>query len=213
MNNIKRYNELWKTEKIVKPIVIIIGGSAGTGKSTIAKRLTKEIKYMNLVNTALIRSLLASITSKEEASFLHKHTFDLSEKDDQGLRSNFVKQSKPINRAVRKFIDFVRSEKQHNLIEGSNLLPLYLDLEKNRNIFLIEMYLKVENETLHRKMFSGPTHRRLGYEVRFKNTRILQEYVLSQAKKKNKTIFDFGLGEDAIVQYVNNKLGEFIEKL
>ena len=77
MKNLKIYNKYWLDGQITSPLVIIIGGAAGTGKTVLAYKLQKDIPYLNYLTAALIRSLLTIYISNKQNPYLHKHTFEL----------------------------------------------------------------------------------------------------------------------------------------
>jgi len=74
---IVRYNELWEQGEVSKPVVFLIGGYAGTGKSTLAKEITNYFKNINVLPTGIIRSILREYVSKESNPYLYAHTYNL----------------------------------------------------------------------------------------------------------------------------------------
>jgi 2-phosphoglycerate kinase len=215
MKNINKFNLLWEKGDLDKPLVIIIGGAAGTGKTVLAYKILNEIGYCNYLVTPIIRSLLTLFLSKKENPYVYKHTFDLhkvngfGEVDEMGLVRNFKRQSKPIMNGVERFFDFIISEKQNYVIEGSNILPRDWDYNKKKMI-LIEMYMTVSDNEVHTTMMGGPTHKRAMTQDQLDNARILNEYTVAKAKEMGKMIFEYDADYKSILAYIDQEIGKAI---
>ena len=57
-------------------VIILINGTSGAGKSTIASQLGKLFQIRNVFSTDFIRSMMRNFTSKAENSLLHASTFE-----------------------------------------------------------------------------------------------------------------------------------------
>ena len=122
------------------PLVILLGGAPGTGKTTIANLLMTELGLSHHLSTGFIRASVSHLLPEVDARILQHHTYDAyqalnsadsatdSVDDDNGLLlEGAMRQSmllKPsiescINRAVREGIGIV--------LEGSHFLPGVLE--------------------------------------------------------------------------------------
>ena len=219
MESIKKYNELWEAGKYTNPICILIGGAAATGKSSLAQKLQHEISHMNLMVTPLIRSMLKLFIPKDTNPYLYQHTFDLvkhyiedgDRKKLKLLLDRYELQSKPIGFSIEEFIEFIASERQNYIIEGSNILP-HKRAYEIENLILIEFYMQVSDEDAHREMFSGPTHNRYISNVRFRNLRLLNDYVAKEAKRHNKKIFEYNTDYKEILKYIDEEVGKKLQE-
>ncbi len=215
-DNIKKYNRLWKEGRFTIPVVILIGGAAGTGKSTLASKLVEEISNVNLMGTPIIRTLLKLFVTHSKNPYLYKHTFDLYPGNRKNLKSvkllekYYNQQSEPIMEVTEQFLNFLSSEKQNYIIEGSNILPK--QYSNHRDIILIEIYMEVSDEKIHRKMFSGPTHNREISDNRFENLRLLHDYVIKQAKKMKKKTIDHDYNYLEVLEYIDKEIGKYLKK-
>jgi 2-phosphoglycerate kinase len=131
------------------------------------------------------------------------------EVDEMGLVRNFKRQSKPIMNGVERFFDFIISEKQNYVIEGSNILPRDWDYNKKKMI-LIEMYMTVSDNEVHTTMMGGPTHKRAMTQDQLDNARILNEYTVAKAKEMGKMIFEYDADYKSILAYIDQEIGKAI---
>src|SRR3989344_2549550 len=160
--NIQKYEEMWLQGTIDRPLVVIIGGYAGTGKSTLARKLSEQFPFASILPTGILRAVLRNFISREQNPFLYVHTYDLSalntEGEDMSLYDKYKVQAKPVAISVNKIVEFAATEKQQCIIEGNHILPEFLPLEFS--VILVEIYLKVSDIEMHRLTIAGPTHNR-----------------------------------------------------
>jgi 2-phosphoglycerate kinase len=208
MNTIQQYNQDWKERRITTPLVILIGGYAGTGKSTIAKSINEQIPFLNNFPTGIIRATLRDYISQEENPFLYSHTYDLYLIEGD-VRGHYLQQCKPIIDSINQAIDFADSEKQMILFDGNHILPGLMNPQNKPNV--IEIYLKVSDPNTHLKMLSGPTHNREMSEKQFQTARTLHDYVVQRAQDFNKPIFEYNCCKDEIFKIIEEKLKSFYQ--
>jgi 2-phosphoglycerate kinase len=214
-SNIERYNYLWSVGKITKPVVITIGGYAGTGKSTIANIITQKLNFANILPTGIVRSFEKKFTSAQQNPSLFMHTFDLhlisKDESDDSIINLFLDQAKPICETINHSIQFISSEKQHYIIDGNHILPKYI--HQNEDVILIEFYMKVSNPKVHKSMLEGPTHNRNIGEKQFRTSRIIHDYIVKEATQYKKPIFEFSDGPIKALELIDNFLANTLDNI
>ncbi len=75
--HIQKYNKLWEKAQISCPVVVMIGGYAGTGKSTLAQIISRALNYLNIIPTGILRALVKDYISAQDNPALYYHTYDL----------------------------------------------------------------------------------------------------------------------------------------
>lgn len=215
-SNIAKYNKLWKEKNIDKSIVILIGGYAGTGKSTLVKKIGKYFVNKSILPTGIIRSVLRKYIPQKHNPDLYNHTYDLYDenlvKDEFLFRENIIKrynnQIEPIASSINEIIQFASTEKQLWIIEGNHVFPEYI--ENNNEVFLFEYYLKVTDEKIHKKMMCGPSHNRSLNEIQFKTARIIQDYTLQKIIENDKLVFEYNEAYEKIMKNIDSFLSKLI---
>jgi len=131
-----------------KPI-ILIGGTAGTGKTTLAQELCDRLHIDHRLGTGFIREVIKSQTIKERDPSLFEYTFRA---DDPVV--NFVTQSEIIYSAVNACIDRAKREGTSLIIEGNHLIP-QLYFMSDVNLYVV---LSAPDFETHQQQLRGLTH-------------------------------------------------------
>jgi 2-phosphoglycerate kinase len=189
--NFLRWREV---EKLDVPIVILIGGATGVGKSTIATQLAARLGIVRVVATDAIREVMRSMFSPELMPTLHTSSFEA----DAALREpptrtadplvvGFREQTAAVAVGINALIERAALEGTSIVIEGAHVVPGFFDLEAMAGrILAVPFVISVDDEERHRTHFTvredavaaRPAQR---YATGFDNIRRLQRYVKSQA--------------------------------
>jgi 2-phosphoglycerate kinase len=189
--NFLRWREV---EKLDVPLVILIGGATGVGKSTIATQLAARLGIVRFVATDAIREVMRSMFSPELMPTLHTSSFEA----DVALREpptrsadplivGFREQTAAVAVGINALIERAALEGTSIIIEGAHVVPGFFDLDAFAGrILAVPFVISVDDEERHRSHFgaredaiaSRPAQR---YATGFANIRRLQAYVKSQA--------------------------------
>lgn len=207
----KVFAEAWKEGSITKPTVVLIGGYAGTGKSTLAASLSQNIGYTQITPTGIIRSIAQTQTTPQENPALFMSTYDLHTlygSSTEQIATAFKEQCTPITNSINSLLSFLATEKQHLIIEGNHILPWERYSHPDCNI--IELYLYVDDADQHRAMLGGPTHNRTIDSEQFRTARKIHDMLHTEVTNHNKALFECG-ETDRAREFFLKKLSSILE--
>jgi len=184
----------------VKPLVLLIGGATGTGKSTVATEAAHRLGITRLTSTDSIRQTMRAFFSREFMPSIHYSSFEagaaLPDADDP-LTAGFVEQSRNVLVGVKASIDRALEEGWSIILEGVHLVPGLLPTVVEAAVFC-PCVLSIEDETAHAQHFfarSGDSERPLSnYLDHFAEIRRLQRFVVGRAEREGVPVIE---NEDA----------------
>ena len=228
----ERYATNWLKWREIKslniPLVIMIGGATGVGKSTIATQLAVRLGIVRVVATDAIREVMRAMFSRELMPTLYASSFEA----DSTLREppprptdrvivGFREQTASVSVGIQAMVERAAVEGTSVVIEGAHVVPGFFDLEAYQGrVLAVPVVVTVDDEDLHRSHFavrsSDVTSRPYERYMRgFQNIRRVQKYIKSQALSHGvPTIPNYSLDQalsgviDLVVERANDYLRE-----
>jgi 2-phosphoglycerate kinase len=176
------------------PLVVLIGGATGVGKSTIATQLAARLGIVRVVATDAIREVMRALFSRELMPTLYTSSFDadsaLREPPTRGtdkVTVGFREQTAAVAVGLDALIDRAALEGTSVIIEGAHVVPGFFELESRKDsILAVPVIVTVDDDDVHRSHFAArsvdagarPAAR---YSAGFENIRRVQRYIKSQA--------------------------------
>jgi 2-phosphoglycerate kinase len=189
--NFLRWQEIARLDR---PLVVLIGGATGVGKSTIATQLAVRLGVVRVVATDSIREVMRAMFNDDLMPTLFTSSFEadaaLREPPPRSLDRvivGFREQTAAVAVGIHALIDRAAVEGTSVIIEGAHVVPGFFDLAPyDSRVVAVPVVLAVEDEDLHRSHFvvrsadavSRPFDR---YQRGFPNIRRVQKYIKSQA--------------------------------
>ena len=187
------------------PIIILIGGAAGTGKTSVAKSLCAEMGIAHRLGSGFVREIAKSFISLEQNPFLYNYSF--RPHIDITPFENLYKQSEVIKDPMDGCIKRAFHEGTSLVIEGVNIIP---GLMFTKNVSL-SVVLTVEDYDRHFNMITGKTHFKRGIsEKDFQKIRLVQDDFKKIARANGWPIIDVGT-TDYVVGTIKRLLKEKVE--
>jgi 2-phosphoglycerate kinase len=159
----------------MRKLIILIGGTAGCGKTTIARKIAASCNINHRLGTGFIREVVRSQTAQAKEPYLFTYTFD---SDDPV--NNLAEQSRRLMPAVIACIKRARNEGTSLIIEGNHLLPeLYANCDVDR-FCILEM--PPVQEMAERLM--GATHSQRKITIKdIESISKINDHLMIEAKK------------------------------
>ncbi|HHH31609.1 MAG TPA: hypothetical protein ENK57_25125, partial [Polyangiaceae bacterium] len=157
----RRYRLTLLGQKADKPIIILLGGATGVGKSTLAMELAYRLGLVWVVSTDMIRETMRTVVSPDLAPGLHDHSFrgivdvgDVLSDPRERVLAGFHRQASQVRVGVRAVIDRAISENAHIIIEGTHLAPPFRHYLSDPSVAHVAGFvLAVPDESEHRRRF------------------------------------------------------------
>ena len=188
----RNYLRWREVESLDVPLVVLIGGTTGVGKSTLATQLATRLGIVRVVATDAVREVMRALFSKELMPALHASSFEagsvLREPPSRdAVVVGFREQTAAVAVGVQALVERAAMEGTHLIIEGAHVVPGFIDLEPWRDrILAVPVVVTIEEEEVHRGHFAVRASDHAGrpaqrYLDRFEDIRRVQRYIKSQA--------------------------------
>lgn len=195
---------LWQSVgKLRKPIIILIGGATGVGKSTIATILSNRLNIPRVASSDAIREVMRASVSERLIRPLRGSSYSayknliLPPSGVEPVILGFREQVMAVIVGIDAIITRSIEEKSDIIIEGAHVVPGYLDMRKYLSKALIEhIVITVKERATHREHFSKRTFETQGsrpiqkYIKHLDKIRMIQNYIEGLAKKHKIKIID-----------------------
>jgi 2-phosphoglycerate kinase len=196
-----RYVRIAEVAKSDRPLVVLIGGTTGVGKSTIAAEVAHRLGLTRIVSTDSIREVMRGIFSRELMPAIYESSFNawrsLRIPVPQGADPvivGFREQTAVVTTGVKSLIERAVLEGVSMIIEGIHLVPGYIDAAEFTGASVVQLIVAVDNEDAHRSHFyirevqtdgSRPLEK---YRANFDNIRLLGLYIEDLARENGTPI-------------------------
>ena len=177
-----------------RPLVILVGGATGVGKSTIATQLAARLGLNRIVPTDAIREVMRSMFSDDMLPALHSSSFDAARvssrsplpRDADPVIIGYREQAAVVGVGVRALVRRAIMEGTDLVLEGAHIAPGFLDLSEFEGAVVVPFVVTVDDEELHRSHLILRAHESRGrpsdrYLRHFDNIRKVQRYVKALA--------------------------------
>jgi 2-phosphoglycerate kinase len=129
-----RYDVWREFQEPERPVIVLLGGTAGVGKTTIALEVARRLGISRVMSTDAIRQVMRIMLSAELMPALHASSFSAYHElpgvvdEDDAVIEGFVAQNAAVAVGVRAIIDRAVEENASLVLDGVALVPGLLDL-------------------------------------------------------------------------------------
>jgi 2-phosphoglycerate kinase len=156
----RRLRWLQTLQQLDVPIVLLVGGATGTGKSTIATEAAHRLGITRVTSTDFIRQTMRAFFSPQFMPSVHYSSFEAalalvhSHEDISADATllGFLDQTRNVLVGVEAALDRALTERWSMVMEGVHLVPGMLATER-RDALVIHCVVAIPDEDLHRSHF------------------------------------------------------------
>ena len=183
-----------------KPLIFLIGGTAGCGKSTIATMLANRLDIVRTQSTDMLREVMRTMMPEQLMPVLHTSSFTawtalpgkpgaINEVSETLLVNGYRSQADLLAVAIEAVIQRALRERVSLILEGVHIHPAILEkLAKSNDAIVIPIMLGVLKRKQLQRRITGrgtdvPQRRADRYLKHFDEIWRLQSYLLSEADR------------------------------
>jgi 2-phosphoglycerate kinase len=193
-DRLRRYGKL---QELDAPIVLLIGGATGTGKSTIATEAAYRLGITRVTSTDFIRQTMRAFFSREFMPSVHHSSFEArltpeGENGPEGRLPGFLDQTRNVLVGVRAALDRALHEGWSMVIEGVHLVPGMVPLPPTEGaVVTVQCVVAIDDEENHlghfqiRDVSSEGLRPLEKYVSHFADIRALQDYIVERARRSD----------------------------
>ena len=153
-----RYIAWRRAKRLPRPIIVLIGGVTGVGKSVVATKLGARLDIPQIVPTDAIREMMRSFLPPSEHPEIHRSSFQGGPPGDtRAVIEGFEAQARAVGRGVQAIVERLVQEQRDSIVEGVHLLPGLMSGERmkhvRRDALLVEVMLVLRDPEAHRAHF------------------------------------------------------------
>lgn len=207
IGRLRRYQQL---DELDLPLIVLIGGATGTGKSTIAAEVAYRLGITRVTSTDFVRQTMRAFFTSEFLPAIHYSSFDAGralptaqEEEVDPLLHGFLEQTRHVLVGVQAAIERSLEEGWSMVIEGVHLVPGMLPA-MTAQALVVECVITIENEEAHAGHFwirdvSSEGVRPLDkYLEHLGEIRYLQDYIAERAQVEGVPVIENSKREQAI---------------
>lgn len=185
MEALERFRDWERLAHLDRPLVLLLSGTTGVGKSTLATMAAHRFGVTRVIATDVIRQVLRASLSHDLVSSVNRSAFEVELED-------YLQQAEAVGAGVVAIVERACQEGTPVVIEGVHVVPGMLSPELRRRCLVVEAVLVVEDPMLHRAHFDARGERRPAerYLARFEQIRRLQAHLEGKAREHEVAVID-----------------------
>jgi len=191
---VDRLRRLADLQSLDVPIVVLIGGSTGTGKSTVAAEVGHRLGITRVASTDFIRQTMRAFFSREFMPTIHYSSFEAGQAVDGDVTGDptivgFVDQCRHVCVGVEAAMERALAEGWSMVLEGVHLVPGLIRADLPGAV-IAHVIVEIEDEDVHRVHFhvrdmtTGGIRAMEKYLEHLDDIRRIQTYIVGRARRE-----------------------------
>jgi 2-phosphoglycerate kinase len=200
VRRLRRFRDL---QELDLPLILLVGGGTGTGKSTVATEVAYRLGITRVTSTDFVRQTMRAFFSQEFMPTIHFSSFEAAlglskaEEEESGDAAllGFLDQTRNVLVGVEAALQRALDEGWSMVLEGVHLVPGMLATELERAV-VIQCVLAIHDEEIHRThfwsrdVFSDGVRAGDKYLAGLPEIRMVQEYIVERARRNDVPVIE-----------------------
>jgi len=212
---VRRLRRLRDLQDLDLPVILLIGGGTGTGKSTVATEVAYRLGITRVTSTDFVRQTMRAFFSQEFMPTIHFSSFEAAlglskaEEEESGDAAllGFLDQTRNVLVGVEAALQRALDEGWSMVLEGVHLVPGMLATDLERAV-VVQCVLAIHDEEIHRTHFfirdAASDGARAGdkYLSGLPEIRMIQNYIVERARRADVPVIENESVTDAIAAVI-----------
>lgn len=212
VRRLRRFRELHELDL---PIIVLVGGATGTGKSTVATEAAYRLGITRVTSTDFVRQTMRAFFSQEFMPSIHYSSFEAAaglrepEQAEDPVLAGFLEQTRNVMVGVRASIERALEEGWSMVLEGVHLVPGMVP--RIEGALVVQCVLAIDDEAEHSTHFlvrdagldGSRPHAK--YIDRLDDIRRIQDHIVRRARRHDVPVIshtDMRRAIDAVLELV-----------
>ena len=160
-NIAERYLIWRKYSSSDRPVVVLIGGATGAGKSSLSAEVAHRLGTSRVVSTDSLRQIMRIMFSPDLLPVIHSSSYSAWKELDYPFIDKadpvigaFREQVERVTVCIRAMIDRAIEENMHMIIDGVHVVPGFINLKAYKDkAYIIEIVIVVLDKDSYRQRF------------------------------------------------------------
>lgn len=197
------------------PITILLGGTTGVGKSTIATELAFRLGIRSVIGTDTIREVMRKIIAPELLPDIHTSSFLAWKTISHGksLIKGFKNQVEHVSVGIAAVLERAYKEGFNAIIEGIHLVPGYIELRENSFMYVITVSGKKDLEA---RFYERARYSKRSAEYYLEHLDAImeiQKFIVKKAKEHNIPVIKNVELEETVITIMEDIMERLMEKM
>ena len=200
---VRRLRQLRDLQELDLPVIVLVGGGTGTGKSTVATEVAYRLGITRVTSTDFVRQTMRAFFAKDFMPSIHYSSFEAglgltkAEEEESGDAAllGFLDQTKNVLVGVEAAVQRAFDEGWSMVLEGVHLVPGMLSAEIE-GALVVQCVLAIHDEELHRTHFlirdvsSDGVRPGDKYVAGLPEIRMIQDYIVERARRHDVPVIE-----------------------
>lgn len=218
------YRNWQSVEELDLPLIVLIGGTTGVGKSTIATQLAARLGITRIISTDAVREVMRSLFSERIMPTLHTSSFEAANairgplpRSADAVIVGFEEQVRAVSVGVESLIERSVLEGTDLIIEGAHLVPGFIGGAWQDKAVVVSIVITVDDEDVHRSHFflraTEAGQRNVErYLTAFGDIRKVQKYIRAAAQQHHAPVISSYSLDATLASVIDHVVEEAVQK-